>query len=85
MGKTVYSRNPTGGKVARTSGKDLRVHYKNTYETANAIKGLSLLKAKQYLKDVLAHKRCIAYKKHFRGMGRTGQATQFKRTMGRWP
>ena len=86
MGKTVYSRNPTGSsKVARTSGKDLRVHYKNTYETANAIKGLSLLKAKQYLKDVLAHKRCIAYKKHFRGMGRTGQATQFKRTMGRWP
>ncbi len=31
MGKTVYSRNPTVNKVARTSGRDLRVHYKNTY------------------------------------------------------
>ncbi len=31
MGKTVYSRNPTVNKVARTAGRDLRVHYKNTY------------------------------------------------------
>lgn len=31
MGKTVYSRNPTNTKVARASGKDIRVHYKNTY------------------------------------------------------
>jgi len=31
MGKTIYSRNPTVNKAARTSGKDLRVHYKNTY------------------------------------------------------
>lgn len=31
MGKTVYSRNPTNAKVARASGKDIRVHYKNTY------------------------------------------------------
>jgi hypothetical protein len=38
MGKTSYSRNPTGTKgtfpfnsVARTSARDLRVHYKNTY------------------------------------------------------
>jgi hypothetical protein len=31
MGKTTYSRNPTGTKVARTSARDLRVHYKNTY------------------------------------------------------
>ncbi len=31
MGKTLYTRNPAGNKVARTSAKDLRVHYKNTY------------------------------------------------------
>ncbi len=31
MGKTVYSRNPSNTKVARASGKDIRVHYKNTY------------------------------------------------------
>jgi large subunit ribosomal protein L17e len=85
MGKTVYSRNPTVNKVARTSAKDLRVHYKNTYETANAIKGLTIPKAKQYLKDVLAHRRCVPYLKHFGGIGRTGQAAEFGKTLGRWP
>ena len=85
MGKTVYSRNPTVNKVAKTSGKDLRVHYKNTYETANAIKGLSIPKAKQYLKDVLAHRRCVPYLNYFGGIGRTGQAKEFGKTLGRWP
>lgn len=92
MGKTVYSRNPATSKgiphlnlVAKTSGKDLRVHYKNTYETAKAIKGLTLAKAKQYLKDVLAHRRCVPYTKHFGGIGRTGQAAEFGKTLGRWP
>jgi ribosomal protein L22 len=47
MGKTQYSRNPTGTKVARASGKDIRVHYKNTYETAKAIKGLTIANAKE--------------------------------------
>lgn len=55
MGKTVYSRQPpTGTKSAKTSARDLRIHYKNTYETAKAIKGLTIAKAKAYLKDVLA-------------------------------
>lgn len=92
MGKTVYSRNPNTPKgtpyinlVAKTSGKDLRVHYKNTYETAKAIKGLTITKAKQYLKDVLAHRRCVPYTKHYGGIGRTGQASEFGKTLGRWP
>ncbi len=46
---------------------------------------MNIVKAKQYLNDVLAHRRCIPYLKHFRGMGRTGQAAEFGRTMGRWP
>lgn len=92
MGKTVYSRNPSGSKgklvwnlVARSSARDLRVHYKNTYETANAVKGLTIPKAKQYLKDVLAQRRCIPYLKYFGGIGRTGQAAEFGKTLGRWP
>jgi large subunit ribosomal protein L17e len=92
MGKTVYSRNPSTSKgkfihnlVARTSAKDLRVHYKNTYETAKAIQGLTIAKAKQYLKDVLAHRRCVPYTKYYGGIGRTGQASEFGKTLGRWP
>lgn len=71
--------------AAKTSAKDLRVHYKNTYETAKAVKGMTLQKAKQYLNDVLAHKRCIPYTKHYGGIGRTGQASEFGKTVGRWP
>ena len=92
MGKTVYSRNPASSKgnhsiniVARAAGRDLRVHYKNTYETAKAVQGLTIVKAKQYLKDVLAHRRCVPYTKHYGGVGRTGQAAEFGKTLGRWP
>ena len=85
MGKTAYSRNPSTAKAAKASGKDLRVHYKNTYETAKAVKGLTIAKAKQYLKDVLAHRRCVPFTKHYGGIGRTGQAAEFGKTLGRWP
>lgn len=92
MGKTTYSRTPATSKgtltnhlAVKTSGRDLRIHYKNTYETAKAIKGLTIAKAKQYLKDVLAHRRCVPFTKHFRGIGRTGQAAEFGKTLGRWP
>jgi large subunit ribosomal protein L17e len=85
MGKTVYSRNPSNTKVARASGKDIRVHYKNTYETAKAIKGLTIANAKEIFNDVLAQKRCVPYTKYYGGIGRTGQASQFGKTAGRWP
>jgi large subunit ribosomal protein L17e len=75
MGKTVYSRQPpTATKFAKSSARDLRIHYKNTYETAKAVKGMSITKAKAYLKDVLAQRRCIPYTRYYGGIGRTGQA-----------
>ncbi len=85
MGKTTYSRNPTSAKVARSAGRDIRVHYKNTYETAKAIRGMTVSNAKKYLNEVLAQRRCIPYTKYFGGIGRTGQAAQFGKTLGRWP
>jgi large subunit ribosomal protein L17e len=86
MGKTVYSRQPpTGTKSAKTSARDLRIHYKNTYETAKAVKGLTIAKAKAYLKDVLAQRRCVPFTRYYGGIGRTGQAKEFGKTLGRWP
>jgi large subunit ribosomal protein L17e len=49
------------------------------------VKGLTIAKAKQYLKDVLAHRRCVPYTTYFGGIGRTGQAAEFGKTLGRWP
>jgi len=81
-----YSREPAVPvKAAKTSASDLRVHYKNTYETARAIKGMHLKYAIKYLKDVIAHKRCVPFRKYNGHVGRTGQAQEWGTTQGRWP
>ena len=42
-------------------GSDLRVHFKNTRESAAAIRGKTLVNAKAYLEAVIDHKRCIPF------------------------
>jgi len=64
---------------------DLRVHFKNTYETGKAIKGMLLNKARAYLQQVLDHERCVPFTKYDGATGRTGQAKEFGLTHGRWP
>ena len=67
-----YSREPQISKKAvKARASDLRVHYKNTFETGRAIRGMTLSKAKKYLKDVLGHKRCIPFAVHNGHVGRT--------------
>lgn len=65
--------------------KDIRVHFKNTYETAKAIKGMLLHKAQAYLTQVLDHERCVPFTKYDGATGRTGQAKEWGLTHGRWP
>ena len=80
-----HIKTTDSSKSCSTKGKDLRTHYKNTYQVGKAIKGMLLKKAEQYLKEVLEHKKCIPYTKYDGSMGRTGQAIQFGLTKGRWP
>ena len=42
-------------KSAKAKGSNLRVHFKNTRETAQAIKAMPLHRATKYLKNVIAH------------------------------
>lgn len=42
-------------------GSHLRVHFKNTRETAFALRKMELGKAKRYLEDVVARKRCVPF------------------------
>jgi large subunit ribosomal protein L17e len=52
-----YSRQPAEpSKSAKCRVDDLRAHYKNSYETARALRGMNLLKAIKYIEDVIAHK-----------------------------
>ncbi|KAK1369761.1 Ribosomal protein L22/L17 [Heracleum sosnowskyi] len=75
--------------LAKTSlrrGAGLRVHFKNTRETAHAIRKLPLIKAKRYLEDVLAHKKAIPFTRFCIGVGRTAQAkNRHSNGQGRWP
>lgn len=81
-----YSRQPAlPAKSAKAAGKDIRAHFKNTFEAANAIKGMKLEKAQQYLQDVIDHKQCIPFRKYAATIGRTAQAHPFHVTQGRWP
>ncbi|XP_010523584.1 PREDICTED: 60S ribosomal protein L17-2 [Tarenaya hassleriana] len=82
-----YSREPDNPtKSCKARGSDLRVHFKNTRETAHAIRKLPLVKAKRYLEDVIAHKQAIPFTRFCRGVGRTAQAkNRHSNGQGRWP
>ena len=81
-----YSREPAiPTKAAKAKGNDMRIHFKNTYEVADAIRGMQLEKAQRYLQDVIEHKQCIPFRKYAATAGRTAQAHPFNVTQGRWP
>ncbi|KAG5835175.1 hypothetical protein ANANG_G00269340 [Anguilla anguilla] len=75
--------NPT--KSCKSRGSNLRVHFKNTRETAQAIKGMHIRKATKYLKDVVVKRQCVPFRRYNGGVGRCAQAKQWDWTQGRWP
>lgn len=72
--------------AAKARGSDLRVHFKNTRETAAAIQGLGYRKAVQFLEDVVKHKQAVPFRRYNGGVGRHAQAKQHHlSTQARWP
>nr|CAH7745630.1 unnamed protein product [Callosobruchus chinensis] len=81
-----YAREPeVAAKSCKARGSNLRVHFKNTCETANAIRKMPLKRAVAYLKNVTNMKECIPFRRFNGGVGRCAQAKQFGTTQGRWP
>eukprot|EP00124_Ichthyophonus_hoferi_P005398 Ihof_evm1s772 gene=Ihof_evmTU1s772 len=72
-------------KSARARGSHLRVHFKNTSEVANAIKGMNMKKAMAYLEAVQQKKRIIPFRRFKGDVGRKAQCKEFKVCQGRWP
>merc|ERR1712137_1228418 len=88
MGKAKYSKeadNPA--KSCKAKGSSLRVHFKNTYETAMAIKGMNIRKAQSYLGDVVEKKQAVAFRKFTGGVGRHAQGKNVRApgSQSRWP
>lgn len=65
----------------------MRVSFKNTRETAGAIRGMTLKRAQRYLKDVIAHKDAIPFRRYTGCIGRKAMGTKYKNNGGqvRWP
>ncbi|XP_035297360.1 60S ribosomal protein L17-like [Cricetulus griseus] len=81
-----YSLNPENPtKSCKSRDSNLRVHFKNTHETAQVIKGMHIQKATKYLKDVTLKKQCAPFRRYNGGVGRCAQAKQWGWTQGRWP
>ncbi|XP_018322460.1 60S ribosomal protein L17-like [Agrilus planipennis] len=69
----------------KAKASSMPVHFKNTVEVANVLRGKTIKRANAYLKNVIAKKECVPFKKFKGGVGRCAQAKQFKVTQGRWP
>jgi large subunit ribosomal protein L17e len=72
-------------KSARARGSYLRVSFKNTRETAQAINGWKLDRALTYLGNVLEHKEAIPMRRYAGSTGRTAQGKAFGVSKARWP
>lgn len=81
-----YAAQPANEeKMAKARGDYLRTHFKNTRETAQAVSGMKLAKAIQYLEDVKEHKQAIPFRRFQGGVGRTAQGKPFGTDKARWP
>merc|ERR1712213_174814 len=81
-----YAAEPDNAtKSAKARGSNLRVHFKNTRETAQAIKRMPLHRATTYLKNVIEQKEIIPFRRFMGGVGRHAQAKVHGTSQGRWP
>jgi len=72
-------------KSARARGAYLRVSFKNTRETAQAINGWKLQRAKKFLENVQEKKEAVPMRRYAGSIGRTAQGKQFGVSRARWP
>jgi large subunit ribosomal protein L22 len=59
-------------KTAKASGRELKVSHKAAREVAKAIKGMDLVQAKDFLRDVMAKKKPVPYTRYVKKLGHKG-------------
>ncbi|KAF2744106.1 60S ribosomal protein L17 [Sporormia fimetaria CBS 119925] len=72
-------------KSARARGSYLRVSFKNTRETAQAINGWKLDRALAYLGNVTEKKEAVPMRRYAGSTGRCAQGKAFGVSKARWP
>ncbi|KAF4211215.1 hypothetical protein CNMCM5878_002935 [Aspergillus fumigatiaffinis] len=72
-------------KSARARGSYLRVSFKNTRETAQAINGMKLQRALTFLENVKTKTEVVPFRRYAGSIGRTAQGKQWGVSKARWP
>ncbi|KAJ8915133.1 hypothetical protein NQ315_000385 [Exocentrus adspersus] len=81
-----YSQKITeGSEVIRAKMSNVTVKFKNLVEIARVLRKMTMKRANAYLKNVLARKECVPFKRFKSGIGKCAQAKQFNTQVGRWP
>ncbi|XP_053209198.1 60S ribosomal protein L17-like [Panonychus citri] len=75
--------NPT--KSCKARGSNLRVHFKNTRETAAVLRKMPLRRAQRFLKNVIVKKEIVPFRRFNGAVGRHAQAKAWGAVQGRWP
>jgi large subunit ribosomal protein L22 len=70
-------------KTAKASGRELKVSHKAAREVCKALKGMTLTKSKEFLRDVMVKKKPVPYTRYTKKLGHKGGMQ--KRFVGRYP
>jgi large subunit ribosomal protein L22 len=78
--KRDYSVELTGEKVAKAQSVNMDVSFKHCAEICREIKGMKLLRAREFLKNVIERKEFVPFRRYNRGVGHRKGGTP-----GRYP
>lgn len=83
--KSRLTQKSYSDNYCKASARDVKVHFKNTRETAAAIKGMSINRARQFLENVRMKKEIVPFVRYRYGIGKKAQTKNKNKISGRWP
>jgi large subunit ribosomal protein L22 len=72
-------------RLAKASGRDLRIKPKHAREICAVLKGMQVERAKGYLEKVIQLKQAVPFRRHKKKLGHRKDLKQFKWYAGRYP
>ncbi|WP_409199559.1 50S ribosomal protein L22 [Methanobrevibacter sp. DSM 116169] len=64
-----YNKDINESKIARAMAKSLKISPKHSVEICNALRGMKVSDAKNYLDEVIAMERAVPFKRHNKKVG----------------
>lgn len=72
-------------RLAKASGRDIRMKPKHGREVCAVIKGMPVERAKKFLEDVIQQKQSVPFRRHKKKQAHKKDLKQFKWYAGRYP